>query len=111
MGYYIGWSNSTVDSDWGMRPVFDSRSWPPKLSNEGYYANKRVDELFDLAQSEVDEQKRNEYYREAQMLIWNEVAVAFLVYEDNTAAYNKHLVNFHALPDTGYEFYEAEWKE
>lgn len=109
--YYIGWSNSTVDPDWGMRPVFDSRSWPPKLSNEGYYANKRVDELFDLAEAEVDEQKRNEYYREAQMLIWNEVAVAFLVYEDNTAAYNKHLVNFHALPDTGYEFYEAEWKE
>ena len=82
--YYIGWSNSTVEADWGMRPIFDSREMPPKLSNEGYYSNPKVDELFDKAIAEVDEKK-------------------------NTAASNKHLRNFNPLPDTGFEFYSAEW--
>ena len=107
--YYIGWSNSTVEADWGMRPIFDSREMPPKLSNEGYYSNPKVDELFDKAIAEVDEKKRNELYREVQMILWKEVPVAFLVYEDNTAASNKHLKNFNPLPDTGFEFYSAEW--
>ncbi len=105
--YYIGWSNSTVEADWGMRPIFDSREMPPKLSNEGYYSNPKVDELFDKAIAEVDEKKRNELYREVQMILWKEVPVAFLVYEDNTAASNKHLRNFNPLPDTGFEFYSA----
>ena len=43
------------------------------------------------------------------MILWKEVPVAFLVYEDNTAASNKHLRNFNPLPDTGFEFYSAEW--
>ena len=107
--YYIGWSNSTVEADWGMRPIFDSREMPPKLSNEGYYSNPKVDELFDKAIAEVDEKKRNELYREVQMILWKKVPVAFLVYEDNTAASNKHLKNFNPLPDTGFEFYSAEW--
>ena len=59
--------------------------------------------------AEVDEKKRNELYREVQMILWKEVPVAFLVYEDNTAASNKHLKNFNPLPDTGFEFYSAEW--
>ena len=107
--YYIGWSNSTVEADWGMRPIFDSREMPPKLSNEGYYANPKVDELLDRAILEPDEAKRNEIYREVQMILWREVPVAFLVYEDNLAASNRHLKNFNALPDTGYEFQSAEW--
>ncbi|MDO5531477.1 glutathione ABC transporter substrate-binding protein GsiB [Sutterella sp.] len=107
--YYIGWSNSTVDPDWGLRPLFDSREMPPKLSNEGYYTNKKVDELLDKAIAEVDEKTRNNYYREAQKYIWEEVPAAFLVYEDNTAAASKHLKNFHPLADTGFEFYQAEW--
>ena len=109
--YYIGWSNSTVEPDWGMRPIFDSREMPPKLSNEGYYNNPKVDELFDKAVNEPDQKKRDAIYREVQEILWDEVPVAFLVFEDSTTASNVHLKNFNALPDTGMEFYEAEWVE
>lgn len=109
--YYIGWSNSTVEPDWGMRPIFDSREMPPKLSNEGYYTNPKVDELFDKAVNEPDQKKRDAIYREVQEILWDEVPVAFLVFEDSTTASNVHLKNFNALPDTGMEFYEAEWVE
>lgn len=107
--YYIGWSNSTVDPDWALRPLFDSRETPPRLANEAYYANPRFDELVDLAVAEPDAEKRDALYREAQELLWKEVPAAFLVFEDNTAASSVHLKNFHALPDMGFEFYEAEW--
>lgn len=107
--YYIGWSNSTVEADWGMRPIFDSREMPPKLANEGYYNNPKADELFDRAIAESDETKRNAIYKEVQTILWNEHPVAFLVDEDNLAASNKHLKGFYAMPDTGYEFYNVEW--
>ena len=97
--------------DWGMRPIFDSREMPPKLSNEGYYNNPKVDELFDKAVNEPDQKKRDAIYREVQEILWDEVPVAFLVFEDSTTASNVHLKNFNALPDTGMEFYEAEWVE
>ena len=67
--YYIGWSNSTVEPDWGMRPIFDSREMPPKLSNEGYYNNPKVDELFDKAVNEPDQKKRDAIYREVQEIL------------------------------------------
>ena len=109
--YYIGWSNSTVDADWGMRPIFDSREMPPKLSNEGYFNNPKADELFDKAMNEPDKAKRDAIYREVQELLWDQVPAAFLVFEDSTTANNVHLKNFNSLPDTGLEFYDAEWVE
>ena len=51
--YYIGWSTSS-DTDWAIRPIFESKNAPPVLANEGYYSNKSVDALLDKALGVTD---------------------------------------------------------
>src|SRR5438094_4308935 len=42
--YYVGWSTSTGEADWALRPLLASESWPPKLFNTAYYKNAKADE-------------------------------------------------------------------
>jgi len=109
--YIIGWSNSTVDPDWGMRPALYSKNQPPVLNNEAYYQNPKVDALFDQALADIDPAKRAAEYKELQELVWQDAPWAFLVFEDVTSAANKHLKNFNTLADGSFEFYSAEWQE
>ena len=41
--YYVGWSSSTGEADWALRPLLASESWPPRLFNTAYYKNEKVD--------------------------------------------------------------------
>jgi glutathione transport system substrate-binding protein len=41
--YYIGWSSSTGETDWALRPLLASESMPPKLLNTAYYKSPKVD--------------------------------------------------------------------
>lgn len=109
--YLIGWSNSTGEPDWGMRPLFDSREMPPRLSNYSYYANREADAALDRGMAEVDPEKRRAAYGQAQKLIWNDVPAVFLTYENNLAATSKQLKNFRPMLDSTFEFYEAYWDE
>jgi glutathione transport system substrate-binding protein len=40
-----GWSSSTGDADWGIRPLLATQAFPPTLSNFGFFSDKKVDEL------------------------------------------------------------------
>lgn len=109
--YIIGWSNSTVDPDWGMRPALYSKNQPLVLNNEAYYQNPKVDALLDQALADTDPAKRAAEYKELQEMVWQDAPWAFLVFEDVTSAANKHLKNFNTLADGSFEFYSAEWQE
>ncbi len=109
--YLIGWTNSPVEPDWAIRPLLDSREAPPKLSNTSCYNNPKLDELLDQAAAETDEKKRMEIYAEAQRIIWEDQPIAYLTFEDNLAAWNKRLKNFHPLGESTWEFYDAYWEE
>lgn len=78
------------------------------LANEGYYVNKKVDELFDKALLETDLAKREENYREIQRLIWQDAGFAPLVTEMNISGRSLKLKNFRVLPSGSYDFYQAE---
>ncbi|MFX5956633.1 hypothetical protein ABTF01_19775, partial [Acinetobacter baumannii] len=34
---YIGWSSSTGEADWALRPLLASEAMPPRLYNTAYY--------------------------------------------------------------------------
>ena len=40
---YGGWSSSTGDADWGMRPMLYSKSFPPVLANLAWYSSPATD--------------------------------------------------------------------
>ena len=43
---YAGWSSSTGELDWAIRPLLGTDSWAPVASNFGYYSNKTLDDNF-----------------------------------------------------------------
>ncbi|MDQ2974816.1 MAG: ABC transporter substrate-binding protein, partial [Acidobacteriota bacterium] len=85
------------DPDIGVkRTVVSSNIGPIPFSNGASYRNARVDELFALAASELDKQKRAAYYFEAQSVLVKDVPY-FWLYEPNSAvAYRDGLQGMYA---------------
>ena len=72
--YLLGWTPSSLDS-WNV--MFNIIGTPDLESgrgkfNNGGYSNARFDELTDLVLSETDEEKRNDYIREAYTILQDE---------------------------------------
>ncbi|ELK48084.1 glutathione ABC transporter substrate-binding protein [Halobacillus sp. BAB-2008] len=89
--YNGGWSPSTADADWGLRPLFSSESFPPESYNTSYYKNDQVDELLQKALNTADDDKRAEYYAEAQEMIWNDAPWVFLAVPDLLYAHQDYV--------------------
>jgi glutathione transport system substrate-binding protein len=108
--YYIGWSASTGEADWAIRPLFASESWPPRLNNTAYYKNEKVDAALARALATTDRNEKARLYKEAQEQIWADAPWAFLVTERLLYAHNKKLVGMFVQPDGSYNFESVELK-
>jgi glutathione transport system substrate-binding protein len=108
--YYVGWSSSTGEADWALRPLLASESWPPRLFNVAYYRNEQVDAAINRALATTDPNDKAAAYREAQERIWKDAPWAFLVTEKLLYARSKRLSGVHVLPDAAFDFVEAELK-
>ncbi|HEX4262155.1 MAG TPA: ABC transporter substrate-binding protein [Acetobacteraceae bacterium] len=99
--YYGGWSSSTGDADWALRPLFWSKGGPPTLYNVGYYSNPDVDRDLEGALQTADPAKRGTLYADAQKRIVADAAWVFLVVQDVLAGRDKRLADAWRLPDGG----------
>lgn len=97
--YVIGWSPSTGDADWGMRPLLAIESEPPMSYNICYYENEEVDKLLHDALSTADESKRAEAYAKAQDIIWEESPLVCLSTDQETWATTVKMVDAKVFPD------------
>lgn len=75
--YMLGWGTVTLDADYGLYALFHSSQWPP-MNNVSYYADDRVDELLDKARVTPDIEVREELYREAIEILWEDAPWIFL---------------------------------
>lgn len=103
-----GWSASTGELDWVLRPLLATSSFPPAMSNYAYYSNPEVDARLTAALQTTDRAEKQKIYDEAQKLIWNDAPWVFLSVDYDVSASSKKLVNFHSLPDGGFDFVNAE---
>lgn len=99
--YYGGWSSSTGDADWALRPLFATASFPPSLYNVGYYSSKAVDAALKSGLETADPAKRGAAYATAQKQIWDDAAWVFLGVERILDALDKNLEDAYRLPDGG----------
>jgi len=60
IGQWVGFTGPAI-----LRFVFHSESIPPNGANRGFYVNKEFDSFIDKATTELDEKKRNNYYKKA----------------------------------------------
>jgi glutathione transport system substrate-binding protein len=108
--YYVGWSSSTGEADWAMRPLLDSGSMPPKMFNTAYYSNPAVDEDIHKALDTTDGKQKAQLYADAQKRIWADAPWAFLVTEELVSANSKKLTGFYVMPDASFNFDDVDLK-
>ena len=94
-----GWSPSTGDADWALRPLWDGDSWPPTLFNIAFYKNPQVDALIADALSTADQAKRTKDYLSASQLIWNDAPAIFLYNSQILAGIKNGTTGAYTLPD------------
>lgn len=109
--YYGGWSASTGDADWGIRPLLYSQSFPPAMFNVAYFKDAKVDAAIEGAISTADPAKRAEFYAEAQKAAWAGAPWIFLGENQNISAKSKTLSGVYMLPDRGFLLEEAAFSE
>jgi len=108
--YYVGWSSSTGEADWAMRPLLASESFPPKAFNTAYYKNDAVDADIAKALATVDTAEKTKLYASAQQQIWKDAPWIFLATEQLLSARTKNLNGFYMMPDASFNFDEVELK-
>ncbi len=96
---FTGWSPSTGDADWGLRPHFDSESWPPTLFNLAFYKNPKVDALLHDALATADQPRRDRDYAQAMRIIWTDAPWIFLYNPQILAGERSGATGAYALPD------------
>lgn len=104
--YFAGWSASTGEADWALRPLLDGGSWPPSFNNTAYYANAEVDQDIKDALLTTDEAEKTRIYADAQERIWEDAPWAFLVTMKLLSVQSPKLSGFYVMPDGSYEFSE-----
>ena len=109
--YYGGWSASTGDADWGIRPLLYGQSFPPAMFNVAYFKDAKVDAAIEGAISTADPAKRAEFYAEAQKAAWEGAPWIFLGVNQNLSAKTKSLSGVYMLPDRGFLLEEAAFAD
>lgn len=107
--YYGGWSPSTGDADWALRPLFASESWTPTAYNVSYYSNEGVDNAIMGGLKTADPEQRAKAYASAQQLIWKDAPVVFLGTPDNLVGKQKKLAGVSMLADGSLLFNQAQF--
>lgn len=108
--YYVGWSSSTGEADWAMRPLLASESLPPKMFNTAYYKNPEVDADIAKALVTTSTAEKARLYGDAQQRIWKDAPWAFLVTERLLSVRARNLTGFYVIPDGSFNFDEVEFK-
>src|SRR5450830_734305 len=108
--YYSGWSSSTGEADWGLRPLLASEAFPPKLYNTAYYKSDKVDGDIAQALTVTDRTQKAALYKDAQTEIWKDAPWAFLVTEKVLYARSKNLKGVYVMPDASFNFDDIELK-
>lgn len=97
--YRTGWSPSTGDADWALRPLLCTEMCPPANYNLSYFANEEYDSYVHGALETADQAKRNELYAKAQDIVWEELPIIPLANSFNTWATTKNLAGVKIYPD------------
>ena len=89
------WLSSSLVPDGIIIPKLKTKD----VANFSHYSNKRIDELFDLAGSTMDQEKRIQYFVEAQQIIYNDAPMVFGYAPKNIAGKRKEVKNWRPTPD------------
>lgn len=106
--FYTGWTASTGEANWALSPLFATSAWPPAGFNTAFYSNTDVDKSLLAALATADEHKKSHLYKKVQDIIWQAQPWIPLLTEKLVSARNQKLSHFYIMPDTLFDFEQAE---
>jgi glutathione transport system substrate-binding protein len=107
---YAGWSASTGEADWALRPLLGSGAWPPRGVNYGYYKSDALDRDLAAALASNDKEKKAQLYKDAQQQVWKDQPWIFLLQEKLVWAHTKNLTGAYVMPDGSLNFDDVDLK-
>ena len=108
--FILGWVTVTGDGDYGLYPLFHT-SAHGRPGNRAFYSNPKVDELLDIARTSIDQNEREEAYKEVQKIVQEEVPVITMVYTNQNVGMQKYVTNFKLHPTGFFDLYNIEFAE
>ncbi len=104
--FYVGWSTFGYDPV-DFQQVYTGWSADNGGASHFVEQNKRVLELFQLANKTISHQEAERYYKELSHLLWDNIPVIQMFYEPNIAGINKRLKGYTARRDTNIFLWET----
>ena len=106
--FLLGWTTVTGDPDYGLE-IFHSRSFGPG-GNRTFWANPEVDRLLDAGRSEIDVDRREAIYLEAQRLIHAEAPIIYTQEGEVTVGLRANVKGFTVDPARHHPYWNV-WFE
>ena len=105
-----GWSPSTGEADWGIRPLLTKDMFPTAGFNTGFYTNDIVEKAVITGLQSGDEKERLAAYGAAQKQLVEDAPWVFLTVPDIVAGKRKNLSGVYVLPDGTLDVSRAQFK-
>lgn len=106
--YYGGWTPSTGDADWAVRPLLGGASYPPVAYNTAYYKSADADKYIAQGLQTADPAARQAAYAKLQSTIWTDAPWVFLATPDNLYGVRSYLKGAYVQPDSIINVAQAE---
>lgn len=107
--FLMGWTGDNGDADNFIYSLLDEDAIGS--NNNARYANDEVHELLTGAQTEADDDARNDLYKEAQEIIHDEAPWIPIIYSEEPLAANDNLQDYEPNPTGSEPFDEVSFKE
>jgi peptide/nickel transport system substrate-binding protein len=104
-GLQLGWGMS---ADYWVQLIAHSKYQSPNGTNSGYYSNPDVDQLFDQAAAEHDDEKRKALYQQAQQIIHDDAAFIPITYDRAPLALSSRVHGFINPPEDWFQLWTVE---
>ncbi len=108
--FYSGWSASTGEADWAIRPLLATESQPPHSWNLSFYNSPEVDNLIHQGLAVPDTAKRADIYGKIQDIVWKDAPWIYLGVQHQPQGRRKTLTGVYQLPDASLMVEDAELK-
>ncbi len=96
--YMLGWEAVTGEASYILNTVFAGKNMAPTGWNAMFYANKRFDEINEVASRTLDDRKRAELFREAQKIAIDDAPWISLYVYEQVSAHRSDLKGIQVLP-------------
>lgn len=94
----LGWGTVTGDADYGLFGLFHTSQQAPNGFNRGFYSNPRLDRVLEQARVATNPQARQQLYKTAMQIIYNDVPWVFLHSEQQVTAIRREVQGFVVHP-------------